>query len=120
MTTETPSMERTRMIVLWIGILGTFLIMAAMVGLMYARTRPPAVNAARAEERRKALADVTAQSRDQLENYAWIDPTKGIVRLPVSQAMELTVRNWKSPAAARSNLIARLPKVAPPAPNPYE
>ena len=120
MINETSSLARTRIVVFWVGILGTFLIMAALVGLMRVYTRPAHVSAARAEERRKALEDVNNQARDQLENYGWIDANKGIVRLPIAQAMELTIRDWKNPSAARSNLIARVPKPPPPAPKQPE
>ena len=120
MINEASSLARTRIVVFWIGILGTFLIMAALVGLMRAYTRPTPVNATRAEERRKALLDVNTQARDQLENYGWIDQGKGIVRLPIAQAIELTIRDWKNPSVARSNLIARVPKPPPPAPKQPE
>ena len=48
---------------------------------------------------------------------------KGIVRLPVQRAVELTLQEWQNPGAARSNLISRVEKATalPPAkPNPYE
>ena len=126
MNAEVAPAERNGMLFLWVGILGTFLIMAALVWCMHAYTRPAPVNASRVEERKKALAEVNGQAREQLDNYGWADQSKGLVRLPIAQAMELTVRNWKNPAAARSNLIARLPKAPPPAakqpekPSPYE
>ncbi len=106
-----------------IGVLGTFCIVAGLIWIMYYYTAPPPVDAARAAERRKNLADLSAQSKEQLDNYAWVDRTKGIVRLPVARAMELLVREWQNPAQGQSNLVARLSKataITPPPPNPYE
>ena len=99
------------------AILGSFLIMAGMVWLMQHYTRPAPLDQKRAEERRKTLADVKAANTESLNNYAWIDQPKGIVRLPISRAMELTLQQWKNPAAARSNLIAQVEKATalPPA-----
>ena len=52
-----------------------------------------------------------------LTTYGWVDQPKGVVRLPIAEAMQLTLRDWQNPAAARSNLIARVEKAtaAPPA-----
>jgi hypothetical protein len=110
-----------------VGVVGTFLIVALLIGIMYYYTQPPPVDQARAAERKKNLADLSAQSKDQLENYGWIDQTKGVVRLPIAQAMAITVREWQNPVAARTNLIARVDKAFAPPPtnavpekNPYE
>ena len=90
------------------------LIMLGLVWIMYHYTRPAPVDEARMAERRKNLAELNAQTKDVLEHYAWIDQTKGLVRLPVARAMELTAHEWQQPAAARSNLLWRLERVTPP------
>ena len=124
---KTPSVSpKTTVAVYLVGVIGTFLIMGALVWIMYYFTKPPPVDESRYAERRKNLADINAQAKDQLENYGWMDQAKGIVRLPIKQAMELTVHEWQNPAQARSNLLARLAKAtavtpaAPPPPNIYE
>ncbi|MCX8157890.1 MAG: hypothetical protein N3J91_15860 [Verrucomicrobiae bacterium] len=94
-----------------------------LVGLMVHYTRPPDLNARRAEERAKALAELKAANQEALENYGWVDQTKGLVRLPVTRAMELVAREWADPAQGRTLLLQRLEKASakPPAPaNPYE
>ena len=96
-----------------IAIIGVLLIMLGMVLVMYHYTRPAPVDEARMAERRKNLAELNAQTKDVLEHYAWIDQTKGQVRLPVARAMELAASEWQQPAAARSNLLWRLEKVMP-------
>ena len=76
--------------------------------------------------RKKALAELRAAEASELDSYGWVDQGKGVVRLPLAEAMKLTLREWQNPAAARSNLIARVEKAAavpPPAPakpNPFE
>jgi len=108
------------------GILGTFLIVAALVWAMVHYTQPPPTED-RAAVRAKALADLRAAEAEALSTPGWVDQAKGIVRLPIQQAMQLTAAEWgQDPAAARSNLIARVEKAtaappkAPEKPNPFE
>ncbi|WCJ57827.1 hypothetical protein NXS98_08765 [Fontisphaera persica] len=94
-----------------------------LVGLMIHYTRPPDLNARRAEERAKALAELNAANHEALENYGWVDQTKGVVRLPVTRAMEMVAREWSDPALGRKQLLQRLEKASakpPPPVNPYE
>jgi hypothetical protein len=120
-----PARERTGLAYLF-GILGSFLIVAALVWAMQRYTQPPPLGEDRVAVRKKALADLRAAEASELENYGWLDQAKGIVRLPIAEAMQLALRDWQNPAAARSNLIARVEKAtaAPPAapakPNPFE
>ena len=114
---------RTTVALYSVGVLGTFLIVAGLIGIMYYYTLPAPVDQARVKERLKNLADLNAQSKEQLEHYAYIDRAKGTVRLPIARAMELTSVEWQNPAAGRSNLLGRLDqalKQPPPAPNRYE
>ena len=99
-----------------IGILGSFLILAGLIWVMYHYTRPAPLTQARAEERRKNLADLQSANADALHNYAWQDQAKGIVRLPIARAVELTIQEYQNPVAARSNLAARAEKAFPPPP----
>ena len=102
-----------------IGILGSCLIIAALVWAMQRYTQPPPLGEDRVALRKKALADLRAAEASELGTYGWVDPAKGIVRLPIAEAMKLTLREWQNPASARSNLIARVQKataVPPPAP----
>lgn len=101
-----------------IAILGAFLIVAALVWAMRHYTQPAPLNAARAAERAAALRELRASESDALHTAAWLDPAKGIVRLPIDDAMNLAAREWQNPAAARSNLIARVERANPPPPPP--
>jgi hypothetical protein len=113
-----PASERTGLAYV-LGILGALLIVAALVWAMQRYTQPPPLGEDRVALRKKALADLRATEATELENYGWVDQPKGVVRLPIAEAMQLALRNWQNPAAARSNLIARVEKataVPPPAP----
>jgi hypothetical protein len=118
-----PAKERTGLAYL-IGILGSLLIVAALVWAMQRYTQPPPLGQDRAALRKKALADLRATEANELENYGWVDQPKGVVRLPIAEAMQLALRDWQNPAAARSNLITRVEKATfvppPPPPKPSQ
>ena len=122
-----PSPSKASIVVYFVGIVGAFLIMAGLLWLMRSYIRPTPADGARAEERRKALGEINAASKDQLDNYGYVDPVKGQVRLPIQRAMEMVVQDWKNPAGARSNLLARVTQFNPPPapkapekPSPFE
>jgi hypothetical protein len=120
-----PARERTGLAYL-LGILGSLLIVAALVWAMQRYTQPPPLGEDRVAVRKKALTDLRAAEATELENYGWIDQAKGVVRLPIAEAMKLALRDWQNPAAARSNLIARVekatavPPAAPAKPSAFE
>jgi hypothetical protein len=107
-----------------VGIIGCLVIIGLLSLAIYRYTQPPPLNANRADERAKALAEIHGIEKDALENTGWIDQSKGQVRLRIEDAMKLVEREWKNPAMARSNFIARVEKAnpapAPPPPNPFE
>ena len=119
---------RARFWIYTITVLGTLLIVAVLVLVMIDYTRPAPLGEDRAELRRKNLKELRAANAEVFNNpnYVWQDQTKGIVRIPISQAMELSIRLWQDKAAARSNLIARVEKAtavppkAPEKPSQFE
>lgn len=117
---SSPAKNRSRVALVYsLAILGAFLIVASLVWAMRHYTQSPPLNAQRAAERRKALVEMRAEDAKDLHNAGWIDQTKGIVRLPIANAMSLLVSEWqKSPALARSNLIERVKKATAPPPKP--
>ena len=120
-----PTTDRTTLAYV-IGILGSFLIVAGLVWAMRHYTQPAPLGEDRVAVRKKALAELRAQEADELNTYGWLDQGKGVVRLPIAEAMKVALRQWQNPAAARSNLIARVEKAtaappkAPEKPNPFE
>ena len=102
-----------------LGVAGAFLIVGALVLAMQHYTQSEPLNAKRAAERAAALRDLRASEADALSSVAYIDPAKGLVRLPISEAMKIAQREWQNPAAARAKLIEREEKatfVPPPPP----
>jgi hypothetical protein len=102
------------------------LLFAVIVAAVKYSTLVPAIDADRAAVRARALAEIRAAETQALNHPGWIDENRGLVRLPIDVAMQITEREWQNPAAARSNLMARAEKAtapAPPAPakpNPFE
>jgi hypothetical protein len=73
-------------------------------------------------ERAANLADVQAKQADLYNNYTWVDQKKGIVRIPVKDAMGLMAAQLdqatrdKQEAPARMTLAASPAGFTPPAP----
>ena len=101
-----------------LGILGSFLIVAALVLAMRHYAQPPPLGQDRAKVRAGALAEMRAAEIEALNHVAWIDQSNGVVRLRIEDAMRLVERTWQNPPAARSNLIERVAKAYPPPPKP--
>src|SRR5207249_9721159 len=112
-----PVRERARLAYA-AAILGSFLIVAALVWAMHRYTQPPPLGEDRAGVRARALAELRAAEADALNNVGWIDQGKGLVRLRIDDAMTLVERAWQNPPAARSNLLERVAKANPPPPTP--
>ena len=109
-----------------LGFVVACVIVAALILAMKHAQHPPVIDADRAATFSKALADLRAAESNALNNPGWIDRDRGLVRLPISVAMQITENEWQNPAAGRSNLIERVEKAAAPAPaapakpNPFE
>jgi hypothetical protein len=119
-----PSKSKTAVTV--IVVLATLLLMAFLVRQMINYTKPAPVNADRAAARAKDNAAIRQDGATALQNYGWADQAKGIARLPIDEAMKLTVQGYQKPADFRKDLLTRVDKanVAPPKapekPNQYE
>jgi hypothetical protein len=99
-----------------LGFIIACFILAALILAMKHSARPPAIDADSAAARAKALAELRTAESNALNNPGWVDQSRGIVRLPISVALQITETEWQNPAAARSNLIVRAGKAAAPAP----
>ena len=86
----------------------------------------PAIDADHAAARYQALFEIRTNETALLDNAGWIDPSRGVVRLPIKTAMQEAAQAWQHPAAARADLLARQEKasapapVKPAAPNPFD
>jgi hypothetical protein len=74
----------------------------------------PALDADRAAERSKALAEIIAAEEKSLNTAAVIDYQRGIVRLPIETAMQVTAQSGANPSAARADLKSRAEKATAP------
>ena len=98
------------------GFLLACLLFAAILAAVRFSAPVPAIDADRAAVRVKALAEIRAAEAQALAHPGWIDENRGLVRLPIEVAMQITEREWQNPDAARSNLTARVEKATAPAP----
>ena len=125
-TVETNNCSRRSAWPMMLAVLGACLIFAFLVGETKKYTQPPPVDEGRAALRTKALSELRAAEADALATVGWVDQAKGIIRLPIAEALKLAEHEWQNPAQARSNLIARvekataLPPKAPEKPSPFE
>jgi hypothetical protein len=98
-----------------LAVAGTFLVMGWLVWLMRSYTQPPSLAESRGVERRKIRDDFHGVNAPLLEGYAWQDPGKDIVRVPVTRAKELILQEWQDPAKGYSLLTNRAAKAFAPA-----
>jgi hypothetical protein len=74
----------------------------------------------RAQLREKNLMELKAANRESLATYGWADEARGIIRLPIGRAMEITVDEWQDPAAGRAQLMQRHQQATVPLDQLYE
>ena len=91
-STHTPSKSG-----LWVTVaaaIGGFAIFALIVFIAYLPKKPdPLPDGARTPEQRKsALADLRAKEKAALSTYGWVDQNAGIVRIPVDEAVKITIK----------------------------
>ena len=87
----------------WLGVVLLFalfgVIVLAIIGPM---PRGSDYEETRAKKRMENLKTAQEDAEKALNTYAWVDKNKGVVRIPISRAMELTVADLaqKKPVAA--------------------
>jgi hypothetical protein len=100
----------------WLGIVLLFalfgVIVLAVIGPM---PRGSDYEETRAKKRMETLKTVREDSEKTLNTYAWIDKNKGVVRIPISRAMELTTAELAKQKPAQAGPIAT-PQAQSPAP----
>src|ERR1700690_4446749 len=72
---------------------------AGIVAKVKLSTPVPAINADRAAVRAKALAEIRVAEDQALNHAGWIDESRGLMRLPIDVAMQITERVGQDPAA---------------------
>ena len=100
----------------WLGIV----ILFALFGVIVLATIGPArrgdsYEQTRAKKRADNLKALHEEDAKALATYAWIDKTKGVTRIPIDHAMELTVAELAQKKPAPAGPIATPQPEAPPA-----
>lgn len=89
---ETAAPSAGRAILLGVAVL--VLLLAAVFAALWINRAPNATDAedaARSAERVKNLSELQAADNAALTTYGWNDRAKGVVRIPVTKAMELVL-----------------------------
>ena len=95
-----------------LGFLAVAGIFAGLAVAVKLTLNPPAIDADRAAERSRALAEIRVAEEKSLATAATLDASRGIVRLPIEAALKLAAEKWRNPSAARADLNARAEKAA--------
>ena len=103
----------------WLGVVLLFLFFGIFVYVLVAAA-PHGNNyeQKRAEARAKKLNDARSAATKELNSYAWVDKGKGVARIPIDRAMELTLRDLASRKPEAANPIASSVEAAAPAASP--
>ena len=103
----------------WLGVVLLFLFFGIFVFVLVAAT-PHGNNyeQKRAEARKKKLNDARNAAAQELNSYAWVDKGKGVARIPIDRAMQLTLRDLASKKPEPANPIATPAEAAAPAASP--
>jgi hypothetical protein len=103
----------------WLGVILLFLFFGIFVLVLVAAT-PHGNNyeQKRAEARKKKLNDARNAAAQELNSYGWVDKGKGVARIPIDRAMQLTLRDLASKKPAPANPITTPAEAAAPAASP--
>jgi hypothetical protein len=103
----------------WLGVVLLFLFFGIFVlVLVIIAPHGNTYEAKRAEAREKKLNDARNAAAKELNSYAWVDKGKGIARIPIDRAMELTLRDLASKKPTAANPIETAAPTAAPAASP--
>ena len=103
-TQSTPSIAYSRApFSTWLGIVCLFVLFGLIVlAVIGPSPRTSDYEEARAKKRMEKLKTLREESQKDLTTYAWVDKNKGVTRIPIDRAMEVTVADLaqKKPAPA--------------------
>jgi len=87
----------------WLGIVCLFVLFGIIVlAVIGPSPRTSDYEEGRARKRMEKLKALQEENQKDLTTYAWVDKNKGVARIPIDRAMEVTVADLaqKKPAAA--------------------
>lgn len=100
----------------WLGIVLLFALFGAIVlAIVGPSPRGSDYEERRAKKRMENLKKLHEETEKELTTYAWVDKNKGVARIPISRAMELTVGELAQKKPAPAGPIATPPAQLSPA-----
>ena len=106
----------------WLGIVCLFVLFGLIVlAVIGPSPRTSDYEETRAKKRMEKLKTLHEENQKELTTYAWVDKNKGVARIPIDRAMEVTVADLAQKKPAPAGPIATpaaqaAPAAAPPAP----
>jgi len=100
----------------WLGIVCLFVLFGLIVlAVIGPSPRTSDYEETRAKKRMEKLKTLHEETQKELTTYAWVDKNKGVARVPVERAMELTVAELAQKKPAPAGPIATPPAQTAPA-----
>jgi hypothetical protein len=100
----------------WLGIVFLFVLFGLIVlAVIGPSPRTSDYEETRAKKRMEKLKASHEEAQKDLTTYAWVDKNKGVARIPIDRAMELTVAELAQKKPAPAGPIATAPAQAAPA-----
>lgn len=104
----------------FLSAVGLFCVMAVLLRLTWESARPPSIGAEQANLRKANLAEVRSAEAEMLTSYGVVNAGKGIYRVPIDQAIQKMIQEWKQPEKARQRMAERVDLATAPPPPPPE
>jgi len=99
----------------WLGIVCLFVVFGVIVlAVIGPSPRGSNYEQMRAQKRMERLKTLREESQKDLTTYAWVDKNKGVARIPIDRAMELTVAELAQKKPAPAGPIATPAAQTPP------
>ena len=116
-TQSAPSIAYTRApFSTWLGIVCLFVLFGLIVlAVIGPSPRTSDYEETRAKKRMEKLKASHEESQKELTTYAWVDKNKGVARIPIDRAMEVTVGDLAQKKPAPAGPIATPPAQTAPA-----
>jgi len=103
----------------WVGVVLLFVVFGLFVWVVIgASPRGDTYEAKRAAAREEKLKTLREEANKSLTTYGWVDKTKGVARVPIDRAMELTLADLAAKKPVPANPIATPEPPASAAPPP--
>jgi len=92
-STQTPAASNGTLLTL-LAAIGGFAIFALIVFIAYLPKKPaPLADGVRTPEQRKAaLSELRAKEKAAATTYGWVDQPTGIIRIPIDEAVKITIK----------------------------